>query len=85
MVTFPTRLTQEDTTGHTRDALDLSDIILYKVLVTGGTQARAIAEEAPECSGHCAIADNLRFGTGLKAAFCQRAVPKQTDPGAGRG
>jgi hypothetical protein len=62
-------LTQEDTTGHTRDALDLCDIILYKVLIAGGAGARAIAEESPERSGHRAVVDHLHFGTGVEAAL----------------
>lgn len=71
----PPILTQEDTTGHTRNALDLSDIVLHKVLIAGGSQAGAVAEEAPERGGYRAIADNLHFGTGIKVAIRQRAVP----------
>ena len=45
-------LTQEDTAGHARDALDLGDVVVEKVLVTGSAVRGAVAEDAPERGGH---------------------------------
>ena len=45
-------LTQEDTAGHARDALDLGDVVVEKVLVAGSAVHGAVAEDAPERGGH---------------------------------
>ena len=45
-------LTQEDTAGHARDALDLGDVVVEKVLVAGSAVRGAVAEDAPERGGH---------------------------------
>lgn len=74
-------LTQEDAAGHAGNALDLRDVVLHKIRVTGGAGCGAVAEEAPEGSGGRAVAGGVDFGADIEAASGQRAVPQQTDPG----
>lgn len=61
-------LTQEDAAGHTRDALDLREVVLGEVVVAGGAGRGAVAEEAPECGGPRAVVRGEDLGTDVKAA-----------------
>ena len=61
-------LTQEDAAGHAGDALNLCEVVLGKVLITGGAGRGAVAEEAPERGGLRAIVGSVDFGTDVKAA-----------------
>lgn len=73
-------LTQQDATGHTRNALDLCDIVSGEVLITGGIEEAGGAEKAPELCGHCLISFPSQLGTDIKAMARQCAVPQEADP-----
>lgn len=76
----PRALTEEDAAGHAGDALDLRDVVLGKVLITGGAGHGAVAEKAPERGGCRAVVGGVELGTDVKAASRQGTVPQQTDP-----
>lgn len=44
--------TFDEATGCTRDALDLRDVVLGEVLITGGIEKARGTEKAPELCGH---------------------------------
>lgn len=77
--------TCQDSTGDARNALDLSHIVVHKVLVAGRVEERRITKHAPQLGGDRPVSRLNGLGTHIKSFPHQSAVAQDTNTGDKKG
>jgi len=73
-------LTCQDATGHSRDSLDLANVVVCEVIIAGGVQELGVTEASPKLGGDRAISPLYGLGTNVKALRHKSPVPEHTHP-----
>ena len=77
-------LTSQYTTADPWDTLDLRDIVVCKVFVTGSIEELGVTENLPQFGGDCAVVPLNDLGTNVKSLGDQSTVPQDTHAVGGR-